>query len=66
MTGKDRYTEDRQQLKANYSNNQCIIEKFEKRKRNKRGENEKRKRNKRDKNEKRKRNKWGKRKESVV
>ena len=55
MTGKDRYTEDRQQLKANYSNNQCIIEKSEKRKRNKRG-----------KNEKRKRNKWGKRKESVV
>ena len=45
MTGKDRHTEDRQQLKANYSNNQCIIEKSEKRKRNKRGKNEKRKRN---------------------
>ena len=30
MTGKDRYTGDQQQLKANYSNNQCIIEKSEK------------------------------------
>ena len=50
MAGKGRYMEEQQYLKDNYSNNQCIIEKSEKRKRNKRG-----------KNEKRKRNKWGKR-----
>ena len=43
MAGKDRYTEERQQLQDNYSNNQCIIEKSKKRKRNKRGKNEKRK-----------------------
>ena len=37
MAGIGRYTEEQQYLKDNYSNNQCIIEKSEKRKRNKKG-----------------------------